>query len=168
MRYLRDYLERGKPLIGLRTACHAFDTRGSAPKGYAEWPKFDPEVLGGNYHGHYGSGPKCTVTPAPVFRQEDAGAAGSTGNPILAGVKLPFISVGSLYKASPLAESAKPLLIGTIPDQAPEPVAWTNTYKKSRVFYTSLGHPDDFKIAAFRQLLLNVVFWAIDKPIPHQ
>ena len=157
MQYLRDYLDAGKPLIGLRTACHAFDTRGSAPQGYAEWPKFDPEVLGGNYHSHYGSGPKCTVTAA----------AGSSGNPILAGVKLPFISDGSLYKVSPLAESTNPLLIGTIPDQAPEPVAWTNRYGKSRIFFTSLGHPDDFKIAAFRQLLLNAVFWAMDKPMPN-
>jgi len=32
MQYLRDYLDAGKPLIGLRTACHAFDTRGSAPR----------------------------------------------------------------------------------------------------------------------------------------
>ncbi len=158
MQYLHDYLGAGKPLIGLRTACHAFDTRGSAPKGYAEWPKFDPEVLGGNYHNHYGSGPKCTVTPA----------AGADSHPILAGVKLPFISDGSLYKVSPLAASTTPLLIGTIPDQAPEPVAWTNHYGKSRVFFTSLGYPDDFKIAAFRQLLLNATFWAMDKPLPRQ
>ena len=156
MQFLRDYLERGKPLIGLRTACHAFDTRGSAPQGYAEWPKFDPEVLGGNYHSHYGSGPKCTVTPA----------ADAQGHPILAGVKLPFISDGSLYKVSPLVKSTTTLLIGTIPDQAPEPVAWTSRYGKSRVFFTSLGHPDDFKIAAFRQLLLNATFWAMDKPMP--
>ncbi len=158
MKYLRDYLDRGKPLIGLRTASHAFDTRGSAPHGYAEWLKFDPEVLGGNYHGHYGSGPKCTVTAA----------ADAQGHPILAGVKLQFTSNGSLYEARPLAASAKPLLIGTIPDKEPEPVAWTNSYKNSRVFYTSLGHPDDFKNPAFRQLLLNAVFWAIDKPVPHQ
>ncbi len=158
MQYLRDYLGAGKPLIGLRTACHAFDTRGSAPQDYAEWPKFDPEVLGGNYHNHYGSGPKCTVTSA----------AGADSHPILAGVKLPFISDGSLYKVSPLAATTTPLLIGTIPDRAPEPVAWTNRYGKSRVFFTSLGHPDDFKIAAFRQLLLNATFWAMDKPVPQQ
>jgi nicotinamidase-related amidase len=166
MKYLRNYLDAGKPLVGLRTASHAFDTRGSAPQGYAEWLKFDPEVLGGNYHGHYGSGPKCTVTPAPVFRQEDAGAADAQGHPILADVQVPFTSNGSLYEASPLAASAKPLLVGTIPDKEPEPVAWTNSYKNSRVFYTSLGHPDDFKIAAFRQLLINAVFWAMDKPVP--
>jgi type 1 glutamine amidotransferase len=157
MQYFRDYLAAGKPLVGLRTACHAFDTKGSAPAGYAEWPKFDPEVLGGNYHNHYGAGPKCTVTAA----------TDAQGNPILAGVKLPFTSDGSLYKVSPLAESTKQLLIGTIPDQEPEPVAWTNSYGKSRVFFTSLGHPDDFKNASFRQLLINAVFWAMNKPVPN-
>ncbi|MFH1718310.1 MAG: ThuA domain-containing protein, partial [Planctomycetota bacterium] len=158
MQYLRNYLDAGKPLIGLRTACHAFDTRGSAPAGYAEWPKFDPEVLGGNYQNHYGAGPKCTVTAA----------ADTQSHPILAGVKLPFTSDGSLYKVSPLAESTKRLLIGTIPDKAPEPVAWTNSYGKSRIFFTSLGHPDDFKNENFHKLLINAVFWAIDKPVPKQ
>ena len=157
MQYFRDYLAAGTPLVGLRTACHAFDTKGSAPAGYAEWPKFDPEVFGDNYHNHYGNGPKCTVTAA----------AGAQGNPILAGVKLPITSNGSLYKVSPLAVSTKQLLIGTIPDQEPEPVAWTNSYGKSRIFFTSLGHPDDFKNASFRQLLINAVFWAMNKPAPN-
>jgi len=107
MKYFRDYLNNGGPLIGLRTASHSLDTRGNAPEGYAEWPKLDPEVLGGNYHGHHGSGPKCTVTLA----------AGATGHPILAGVKLPLLSNGSLYEVRPLEDSTKRLLIGTIPDK---------------------------------------------------
>jgi type 1 glutamine amidotransferase len=149
-------MNSGKPLIALRTACHAFDTRGSAPEGYAEWPKFDPEVLGGNYHGHHGAGPKCTVTLA----------GGAEDHPILTGVKLPFTSNGSLYEVRPLADSTTRLLIGTIPDKEPEPVAWTNHYGLSRIFFTSLGHADDFNNASFRQLLINAVFWAINKPVP--
>jgi len=156
MKYFRDYLDRGKPLIGLRTASHAFDTRGNAPDGHVEWRKFDPEVLGGNYHGHYGSGPVTTVTAA----------GGAKGHPIFAGVQMPFMSNGSLYEVSPLSRSAKRLLIGTIPNKEPEPVAWTNTYKKARVFYTSLGHPDDFRNPQFRRLLINAVFWAMDRPVP--
>jgi nicotinamidase-related amidase len=158
MKYFRDYLDRGKPLVALRTASHAFDARGIAPEGYAEWPKFDPEVLGGNYNGHYGSGPKTTVTIA----------SGAEGHPILTGVELPFTSNGSLYRTSPLSNSAKQLLVGTIPDQKPEPLAWTNTYKNSRIFYISLGHPDDFKNQQFHRLLINVVFWAVDKPGPKE
>jgi len=59
-------------------------------------------------------------------------------------------------------------LIGTIPDKEPEPVAWTNSYKNSRIFYTSLGHPDDFGNAQFRRLLINAVFWAMNKPVPKE
>ena len=156
MKYFRNYMDSGRPLIGLRTASHAFDTRGNAPAGYAEWQKLDPEVLGGNYHGHHGNGPKCAVTIA----------AGADTHPILAGVQMPFTSNGSLYEVRPLTKSTKRLLIGTIPDKEAEPVAWTNSYKKSRIFYTSLGHPDDFGNAQFRRLLINAVFWAMNKPVP--
>jgi len=156
MRHLRDYLSRGGPLIGLRTASHAFDTRGSAPPGHDEWRSFDADVLGGNYHGHHGSGPKAAITPA----------AGTDEHPILKGVELPLRSNGSLYETRPLADSTTVLLMGTIPDKAPEPVAWTNRYERSRVFYTSLGHPDDFKNPPFRKLLINAVFWALGQPVP--
>ena len=156
MKYLRDYLDRGKPLVALRTSSHAFDTRGEHPDGHVELRNFDPEVLGGNYNGHYGSGPKCTVTAVP-----DA-----EGHPILAGVNVPFMSVSSLYKTSPLTKSTNALLIGSIPQEKSEPVAWTNRYRTSRVFYTSLGHVDDFKNPQFRRLLINAAFWAMDEPVP--
>ena len=55
---------------------------------------------------------------------------------------------------------------GTIPDKEPEPVAWTNQYKQSRIFYTSLGHQDDFQNESFRRMLINAVFWAMNKPVP--
>jgi type 1 glutamine amidotransferase/nicotinamidase-related amidase len=155
MKYLRDYLSRGKPLIGLRTASHAFDAREAVPKGHDEWVKFDPEVLGGNYHGHYDAGPAATITLAP----------GADNHAILKGIELPLHSNGSLYKASPLAAGTMPLLVGEITGEKPEPVAWTHQYKNSRVFYTSLGHPDDFANPQFRKLLTNAIFWAIDMPI---
>jgi type 1 glutamine amidotransferase len=153
MKHLREFLDRGGPLIGLRTASHAFDSRGAAPKGRDEWPRFDADVLGGNYRGHYAAGPVATI----------AAVAGATDHPILKGVELPLLSNGSLYRPSPLAAGVQLLLLGTIPDQPPEPVAWTNRYKNSRVFYTSLGHPDDFKSPEFRKLLINAVFWAMGK-----
>jgi len=156
MKYLRDFLARGKPLIGLRTASHAFDAKGDGPKDHVEWPKFDPEVLGGNYHGHHGRGPKTTVVLAK----------GAEAHPILAGVQTPFTSTAPLYEVRPLAKSTKALLIGEIPDKTPEPVAWTNRYGKCRVFYTSLGGVEDFKNLGFRRMLVNAVFWVMDKKGP--
>jgi type 1 glutamine amidotransferase len=65
----------------------------------------------------------------------------------------------------PLAKTTQPLLLGTIAGQASEPVAWTNQYRGGRIFYTSLGHPEDFKNPEFRKLLVNAVFWAMNKPV---
>ena len=104
----------------------------------------------------HGNGPKTTVTLAP----------GAANHPILKGVSLAsFTSIGSLYKVSPLMPDTTPLLIGSIPEQAPEPVAWTHLYgsNRARVFYTSLGNPDDFQNPEFRRILLNGVTWALGK-----
>ncbi len=154
--YLRQFLERGGGLVGIRTASHAFDTKGDVPEGHSDWPKFDPEVLGGNYHGHYSAGPKATVSTV----------GGAASHPILAGVELPFESVGALYKASPLEKTAQELLSGKIEGQDAEPVAWTNLHGDSRVFYTSLGHVEDFRNPAFRKMLLNAIHWVCDRTPP--
>src|SRR5262249_49327663 len=53
MALIRHYIESGKPVVAIRTACHAFDTRGKAPAGHVEWTSFDPDVLGGHYTGHH-------------------------------------------------------------------------------------------------------------------
>jgi type 1 glutamine amidotransferase len=145
MAKIRGYLDRGKPLVALRTASHAFET----------WKEFDHEVLGGNYQGHHAKDLAITVR-----RAEDAG----DGNPLLKDVKTPFVSKASLYKNTPLAKTAKPLLSGKIEGRPEEPVAWTNTYKGGRVFYTSLGHQEDFNLPAFRALLLKGITWALEAP----
>jgi type 1 glutamine amidotransferase len=158
---LRSYLDRGKPLVGIRTACHAFALRPKdklAP-GHAQWPDFDPQVIGGHYVNHHGAGPKSTVTVAP----------GASGHAVLRGVDAAkLVGNGSLYRVSPLEPGTTPLLIGTIPGKDPEPIAWTHTYgpRQARVFYTSLGHIDDFDEPGFRRLLTNAVFWALDRPVP--
>ena len=159
---IRAHLAAGKPLVGIRTASHAFAPRDKEREelvvkgGRGEWPRFDPEVLGGNYQGHHGTGPRATVRPAP----------GADNHPILSGVELAgFSTLGSLYRVSPLDGSATPLVIGSIPGKPEEPVAWVHAYgpKPARVFYTSLGHPDDFAQPAFRRLLVNGITWALNR-----
>jgi type 1 glutamine amidotransferase len=157
MAILRKFVEAGKPVVALRTSSHAWAPRGGKmPEGaYEAWKEFDRDVLGGNYTGHHGVGAKTTV----------AVAKGAEEHPVLKGVKVDaLVGCGSLYKVSPLGKTAKPLLIGTVSGKAPEPVAWVNTTKAGgRVFYTSLGHVDDFKQAAFNDLLRNAVTWAAGK-----
>jgi type 1 glutamine amidotransferase len=38
-------------------------------------------------------------------------------------------------------------------------VAWVRLHRGGRVFYTSLGHPDDFRQPSFLRLLVNAIFW---------
>lgn len=157
---IRRFVADGKGLVGLRTASHAFAPRsgGTVPAGHDAWAAFDAEVLGGNYHGHYHEGPPVAVSAAP----------GGESNPILSGVDpKKLVGHGSLYKVSPLAKSATPLLIGSIPDQPAEPIAWTNMPgSKGRVFYSSLGQVDDFTLPDFNRLLRNAIAWVAESRKP--
>ena len=88
---------------------------------------------------------------------------------ILRGVEIDkLLGNGSLYKVKPLTDTTTPLLFGSIPDQQPEPIAWTNLAgpKKALVFNTTLGHWDDFDEPAFRKLLVNSLFWTLEEPYP--
>ncbi len=159
MKAIRAHLEAGKPLVGIRTACHAFALRPTDPAAepnHAVWQTFDPEVLGGHYTNHHPEGPRTTI----------AVARGAEGNQILKGLAVSaLVGAGSLYKVSPLEPGTTPLLIGSIPNQPPEPIAWTHRYgaKDARVFFTSLGHPEDFKNPEFRKLLVNGIAWALGR-----
>src|SRR5262245_41588646 len=159
MNAIHAHLDAGKPLVGIRTACHAFALRPTDPPAgpnQTVWQAFDPQVLGGHYTNHHPEGPRTTVTIAP----------GAEKNQILKGLSIPgLVGAGSLYKVAPLEPDTTPLLIGSIPDQSPEPIAWTHRYgdKRARVFYTSLGHPDDFTNQEFRRLLVNGIAWALGR-----
>lgn len=158
---LRQFVLSGKPVVGIRTASHAFARRAGTPlpEGSGEWPEFDPLVLGGHYTNHHGAGPATVLSIAPTAEQ----------HPVLRQIDVASLTGrGSLYLVAPLNGGTTPLLIGTIPDKSPEPVAWTNISAQggSRVFYTSLGHVDDFAQPAFRQLLLNGLCWTLDIAAP--
>lgn len=157
---IREYIKAGKPVVAIRTSCHAFCLRNERPPaGLDDWPDFDPEIIGGHYVGHHGNSVKSYVkidTAVP-------------DHPILQGVRRDEFHVfGSLYKCQPLADSTTQLMTGRAEGVQPrEPVAWTNTPKSgNRVFYTSLGHPHDFKLPSFVRLLRNGVYWAADMENP--
>jgi type 1 glutamine amidotransferase len=144
---VKKYINSGKPVIGIRTASH----------GFQNWLEMDRLVFGGDYKSHFGSGPKCQVKIAE----------GAKDHPVLLGVK-PFESVGSLYKNPGIAKDTTVLLTGSIPDHT-EPVAWVRERKvgdrTQRVFYTSLGHPADFKDPNFTRLLVNALEWATEREL---
>lgn len=154
---VRGYLDRGGPLVGLRTASHAFDAKGNVPPGGAEWPEFDHQVLGGNYHNH---GPNAAGTDVAIVPEQ-------AEHPVLRGVEpARWHSAGSLYYTSPLADDTVLLMTGRLEDRV-EPLTWVRSYRGGRVCYSALGHPDDFNQPPFRQLLVNAIFWTMDRPLPN-
>ncbi|NOX99055.1 MAG: ThuA domain-containing protein [Verrucomicrobia bacterium] len=147
---IRKYLDSGKPLMGIRTTSHAFSLNGKpVPDGCAVWENFDPEVIGGNYNGHFNDDPFDIVTGA------------GKDHAILKGVKL--TKSARLYRSGPLKAGTTTLLVSVAKkDQPSEPLAWTHHYgkNKAKVFYTSMGIVEDFKNPNFRKLLINAVAWA--------
>jgi len=138
---VKRYIESGKPVIGLRTASHAFQN----------WLEFDKLVLGGNYKGHHKNNLSGNASVVPSAK----------AHPILDGVADEFKMGGSLYKNTPLAKSATPLLTGAVDGHPAEPVAWTHSYKGNRTFYTSLGHADDFANPNFIRVVTNAIAWGL-------
>ncbi len=131
----QNYCEQGRPLVGIRTASHA----------YQNWLEFDKDVLGGDYQGHFGKGPAVQLE---FIVPEHA---------ILDGIPK-FESFGSLYKNPSLRDDTSVLLMGHT-DEYSEPVAWTRLHNGGRVCYTSLGHQKDFALEPFLRFLAQSVLW---------
>lgn len=152
---VRAHLAAGKPLIGIRTASHAFGAKPQDDQ-HEGWMTFDQDVLGGSYKGHHGNVP-AVMSLAP----------NAAGHAILAGVDPAQLTSERLYKNATLASPATALLMGRSQgEKSDEHVAWTNLAGRSRVFYTSLGAAPDFAKPAFRRLLTNAVFWALERTPP--
>jgi nicotinamidase-related amidase len=174
MNLIRGYIASRKPVIGLRTASHAFDANGPVPdlsrttgeekgsrSGFLDQlTEFDNEVLGGNYHGHYGT------LKTPVIYSV---IPGMENHPIFKNISTedfngPVAPLYSLYKNRPLrSPDIQVLLEGKIPEKHAEPVMWINNQGKRKVFYTSLGHWEDWKNGKFKQIMINAVDFLLDK-----
>ena len=139
LKQFQNYCEQGRPIVGVRTASHA----------YQNWLAFDKDVLGGDYQGHYGHG--------PITRVELV----ATEHPILKGIPA-FDTYGSLYKNPSLRDDTSLLLMGHT-DEHSEPVAWTRLHNGGRVCYTSLGHQQDFEVETFLRLLAQSVLWVSEQ-----
>jgi len=156
MDHLERYIRSGKPIVAIRTSVVPFQVKSSAAgEGHVVWSAFDREVLGCHYRGYPG---KSRKTGSDVWVPDKA-----RKHPIVR--KLPtgsFHSASWLYNLTQLGPNTQTLLMGKWSDDQPrQPIALTNTYQGARIFYTQLGHPDDFKIDAFNRLLQNAIHWAL-------
>lgn len=175
MKCIIDYTNSGKPIIGLRTATHAFNYTKNANSPYAKhsFRSKDPDggwgrqVLGETWISHYGD----------HNRESTRGviAKGMEGHPIVKGCE-DIWGPSDVYGLTTLQGDCKPLIMGQVlkgmdakdqpnPDKKPVPVAWTKTYtgekgKAARVFTTTMGHSFDFFSEGFRRLMVNACYWA--------
>ncbi len=145
---IKAWCKAGKPVVGLRTASHAFQ----------KFLEMDRDVFGGSYKGH-GKG-----EPVQVKVHE-----ANKGHPILTGVS-EWQRDGKLYRNPDNAEDAILLLTGTgETSKDTQPLAWARVYDKDadgRAFYTGMGYPHDFESANFQRVLVNAIFWTAKRPIP--
>lgn len=155
---IRDYVARGGPVVGIRTASHAFALREGQepPEDHSAWTEFDAEVFGGNYQGHHGN-KKDDAIKTFVWSNGDA----AKDWPRIGSDEV--FTTSWLYKTSPLKPGANVLMMGRVGNRKPhEPVTWTFIHKHGgRSFYTSLGHPDDFEQDWFQQTLSAGIRWAL-------
>jgi type 1 glutamine amidotransferase len=177
MKRIIDYTESGKPIIGIRNATHPFryQKRPNSPYARFDSASKDPAggwgrlVLGETWVSHYGKNlvesTRCDV------------AEGAAEHPILRGVRKSFWLPDDVYGISTLSGDCTPLVLGQplvgwkpddkpVTEKKPIPIAWTKTYlgaagKTARVFTTTMGHGDAFKIEDFRRLLTNACYWCL-------
>ena len=182
MQQFADYLASGKPVIGLRTATHAFNIpgdrkfarfgNGSNVKGWEGG--FGKQILGEQWVNHHGAHGKEGTRG--LF------AKGQENHPILKG-----IAPGEIFGTTdvytvhlPLSGDSIPLVLGEVtetlkPDSKAVtgkkndpmmPVAWTRNYKgdsdkTGRVFTTTMGASQDLQFEGTRRMIVNACYWAV-------
>jgi putative membrane-bound dehydrogenase-like protein len=175
MKPIDDYLNRGGPVVGMRTATHGFKSKATEPfgkysydyKGKDYESGFGHQVLGQTWVGHYGANHKQSTR---ITINDD-----KKSHPILRGVKDIWVQAGG-YVGKPIDGEvltiAQPLN-GMQPDspadatKPPMPSEWTRTYKSAkgdktgRVFTTLYGTPEDLLNDGYRRMIVNGCLWAL-------
>lgn len=179
MKYFDDYLNAGKPVIGLRTATHAFNFSAESKSSYKKYGYnstdknweggFGQKILGEtwvSHHGNHGSeGTRAVVNGLLA------------DHPVLNGVS-DIWGPTDVYTVKHLSDKAQVLLWGQstlgMTKESPVnlekslmPIAWTQTYKADsgrdgKVFTTTMGSAIDFESEDLRRLIVNACYWALD------
>ncbi|HWY88281.1 MAG TPA: ThuA domain-containing protein [Gemmataceae bacterium] len=180
MKHIADYVESGKPIMGLRTATHSFNIpKGKTYSKYSynsrEWDGgFGRQILGETWINHHGAHGKQSTRGLIARGMED--------HPIVKGIKDGDIwGPTDVYTVRlPLPEGCQPLVMGQVlagmnstdPPLAGKkndpmmPIVWTRTVssptgKPYRVFTTTMGASQDLASEGFRRLLVNAAYWTL-------
>ncbi len=174
MRHPVDFVERGGPVIGLRTATHAFAYKRRPDSPYARYSfdsdspagGFGRDVLGETWVAHHGDhGHESTRGLVPD---------GAASHPIVRGVEDVW-GPSDVYAVNELPGDAEVLLLGQPltgmsagdPPNAAKttmPVAWTRPAVGaggSRVVCSTMGASVDLASEGLRRLLVNACYWCV-------
>jgi type 1 glutamine amidotransferase len=182
MKHVVDYLDAGKPVVGLRTATHAFNI----PDGKATYARYGWTYAGKDYEKGFG---KQVLGETWVAHHGKHGSQSTRGllapeakdHPITRGLKDGDIwGPSDVYTVTlPLPGDSKPVVLGQVvegmnPTDPPArekndpmmPVAWTKTYagkdgKTGRVFTTTMGAATDLVADGTRRMVVNGIYWAL-------
>lgn len=175
MAHIDAYLNRGGPIVGLRTSTHGF----KIPEG-KKYHKYDfryngddylngfgHQVLGQTWVGHYGKNHQQSTRIEIIPESKD--------HPVLRGVKDIHVQAGG-YNAEPQADweiltMAQPLMSMEFdgePDATKPPMAseWMRTYKgkdgaTGRAFTSLYGASEDILNPGYRRMIINAIYWSV-------
>ena len=162
---IQKYIAGGGPIVAFRTTTHAFAYEEEDQRAMW-WNNFGARELGAPWIYHYGHG---ASTDATII-----------GNhPILTGVSPTFHVRSWTYHVRPdyPPKDAQVLVEGrpVFPEgerggaETVNPIAWTHTHSGGgRVFTTTMGHPEDFSVSDFRRLVVNGVYWCLNREAPRR
>jgi hypothetical protein len=186
MKHFVAAVQRGVPIIALRTSTHAFSYPGNSTSEYKSYGNFGKRVLGEGWVNHWGRH-KQEATLGVI---EPA----AKNDPILRGVQHVYGDT-DVYEAYPPADVQVlvrgQVLQGMRPSDPPadykksrasdrkeqginEPmmaVAWTRRYtntdgKVNKVFCTTMGAATDLQSEGLRRLVVNAVYWGLGLDVP--
>lgn len=186
LQHIDDYLLTGKPVVGLRTATHAFNgipgkskfakfNNGSNVKGWEGG--FGKHILGEQWVNHHGAHGKEGTRGIVAKGQEKHAilkgiAAGSIfGTTDVYTVKLPLDKHCTPIVMGEVTETLKPdsKAVEGKKNDPMMPVAWTKLYtldefdsKAGRVFTTTMGASQDMEYEGTRRMIVNGCFWALN------
>lgn len=170
LKHVYDYLDEGKPVIGIRTANHGF--LGFEYRKGGKRVDFGEDILGGSFRNHHGRW-QADSTRGIVVEKNKA-------HPVLKGVSDvwgPSDVYRTFKEGGSLPADCTPLLDGQPlkgrkqddpinPDLIALPVAWVKTWtgdkgKTARVFHTTMGSAEDYQNAGLRRLTVNAAYWCL-------
>ncbi|MEM7457209.1 MAG: ThuA domain-containing protein [Planctomycetota bacterium] len=174
MDHIAAYLERGGPVVGMRTSTHAFKI--PADRNYHKFDfryggeeynlGFGRQVLGETWAGHYGRNHVMSTRLDVVESASD--------HPVLRGVTRPWVQSGGYWtepvEGCEILAMAQPLVAmqpdaDPASDKTPCPGIWTREYtsesgNSGRVFTTTYGASEDILDDDFRRTMINGCLWA--------